>query len=273
MGNNGIIAAGSSELYWETDGDGMPVVLIHGMSTDLRMWDSQVAELARSYFVIRYDIRGLGRSPRPLAPYRMADDLSALLDHLNVPAAVLVGFSTGGAIALDLAARQPARVAALIAVGAIPPVEAAADSDLAAAERALDDLLSARDEARGRGDLAAAVDGDLDVWASCHRGQSRAQLADWCMANPYFHADADENELLGPITMEDLSEIAAPTLIVVGAEDVELARLWGQRLADTIPGSELRVIPGADHFVSSGQPAVFNETVREFLDRRAPPRD
>jgi pimeloyl-ACP methyl ester carboxylesterase len=118
---SGDIEADGGRLHVEATGKGPAVVLLHGGSADSRMWQGQLAALAGHYRVIRYFLRGLGQSPPPAAPYRMSDDLTAVLDHLGVDSAALCGFSTGGTIALEFAARYPARAAALVLIGAIVP--------------------------------------------------------------------------------------------------------------------------------------------------------
>jgi pimeloyl-ACP methyl ester carboxylesterase len=81
--DSGYLAADDGCLHWAVAGAGPVVVAIHGGSADLRMWESLVPALAESYRVIRYDLRGLGRSEPPAAPYRMAGDVAAVLDHLG----------------------------------------------------------------------------------------------------------------------------------------------------------------------------------------------
>jgi pimeloyl-ACP methyl ester carboxylesterase len=104
--DSGYLAADDGCLHWAVAGAGPVVVAIHGGSADLRMWESLVPALAESYRVIRYDLRGLGRSEPPAAPYRMAGDVAAVLDHLGEASAALVGFSTGGAIAAEFTVRR-----------------------------------------------------------------------------------------------------------------------------------------------------------------------
>jgi 3-oxoadipate enol-lactonase len=264
--DSGYITAGGGRLYYETAGDGPAVVLIHGGSVDLRMWDEQLPELSAGHRVIRYDLRGLGRSALPSAPYRMIDDVVAVLDHLGVADAAIVGFSTGGAIALELAVRHPERVSALVLAGAIPTVEPdELPPGLAAARAELVKQLDPREKAQERGDLAAAVAADLDVWARAHRGAGRAQLEAWGAANPYFYLGMGEHEQLGPVTAADLAKLSAPALVIVGDQDVTLSRLSADYLAAVIPGARLSVFAGADHFVSTAQPAAFGAAVRSFL--------
>ena len=103
------------KLYYKTESDGVAVVLVHGLALDARMWDDQAAALKDVARVVRYDLRGFGRSTRDAAPaYSHADDLWRLLDHLEIDEAVLVGLSMGGRVVLEATLAAPERVRALV---------------------------------------------------------------------------------------------------------------------------------------------------------------
>lgn len=104
------------KLYFEMTGSGEPIVLIHGGQMDCRIWDAEVELLRSNYRVIRYDVRGYGRSPAPTEVYSLHEDLARLLDRLEVPKAHLVGLSLGGAAAIDFAIAHPERVGKLVVV-------------------------------------------------------------------------------------------------------------------------------------------------------------
>jgi 3-oxoadipate enol-lactonase len=115
------LALDGTDLYYEVEGDGTPVLLIHGLALDTRMWDDQVPALRDVARVIRYDARGFGRSSRrdPDVTYTHAADAWALLDHLGVEDAVVVGLSMGGRIALETLLAAPHRVRALVVIDAV----------------------------------------------------------------------------------------------------------------------------------------------------------
>src|SRR5574341_1347755 len=100
------------QLYCEVEGQGEPLVLIHGGAVTSRMWDDQFPVFARSYRVARYDRRGHGYSLRAHEPFSPLEDLEALLSDLDMPRAILVGSSAGGGLALDFALCYPHRVRA-----------------------------------------------------------------------------------------------------------------------------------------------------------------
>lgn len=92
-----LIQPPNTRLFCEVAGMGQAVVLLHGFTLDLRMWDDQFLPLAQQFRVVRYDLRGFGRSALPTnAPYSHFEDLKALLDHLGIIQAHLVGLSKGG---------------------------------------------------------------------------------------------------------------------------------------------------------------------------------
>src|SRR5262249_29887471 len=103
-------------LYYEVDGNGPPVLLVHAGVAHLRMWDEQVAAWRDRFTVIRYDQRGFGKTTCEDRPFSNRDDIRRLLDHLGVERLSLVGLSRGGQIATDFTLEEPDRVMALVAV-------------------------------------------------------------------------------------------------------------------------------------------------------------
>jgi pimeloyl-ACP methyl ester carboxylesterase len=115
-----ILQMPGGELYYEVEGDGVPVVLIHGLALDARMWDDQVPALTDIARVVRYDVRGFGRSTRDAdTSYSHADDLLRLLDRLGIAKAVLVGLSMGGRIVVEATLAAPEQVRALVLLDAV----------------------------------------------------------------------------------------------------------------------------------------------------------
>src|SRR5687768_17684276 len=100
---SGFLAHNGARIYYEAEGEGEPVVLIHAGVANLRMWDDQVAALRDRYRMIRYDTRGFGRTETDAVAFSNRADIAALLDHLGEESAHLVGFSRAGSIALDFA--------------------------------------------------------------------------------------------------------------------------------------------------------------------------
>jgi 3-oxoadipate enol-lactonase len=113
----GTIQIAGGELSYERRGDGGPVVLLHGGALNSQAWDGQVAPLAEHHTVIRYDLRGHGRSSTPIAPFAHCEDLRQLLDALDISRASLVGLSLGARTAIDFALSCPDRVDRLFLAG------------------------------------------------------------------------------------------------------------------------------------------------------------
>ena len=117
--NSGTAKVNGTSIYYEHAGHGRAVVLIHGFSLDCRMWDDQFELLAEHYHVLRYDLRGFGRSASASAdPYEPIRDLKALLELLQIENATVVGLSFGGAIAVDFALAFPSFTVAVVAADA-----------------------------------------------------------------------------------------------------------------------------------------------------------
>jgi pimeloyl-ACP methyl ester carboxylesterase len=111
----GIAEVNGAKLYFESAGEGEPLVLIHGLALDTRMWDDQFAVFANHFKVIRYDARGFGKSSLPTAQtYSHADDLKALLDYLHISSTHVLGLSMGASIAIDFVVSHPGKTLKLI---------------------------------------------------------------------------------------------------------------------------------------------------------------
>src|SRR5258706_13574858 len=112
---SGYVEVPGARLYYEVAGSGYPLVLIHGYSLDVRMWDDQFATLAERFQVIRYDARGFGKSTVPTGEsFAHADDLKGLLTQLAVSRAHILGLSMGGWIATNFALTRPAMTRTLV---------------------------------------------------------------------------------------------------------------------------------------------------------------
>src|SRR5688500_15390939 len=130
---SGFIDVEGARLYFEAEGNGSPVVLIHAGVAHLRMWDAQVAAWRERHRVIRYDTRGFGRTLTQDVPYSNRADLAAVMDHLGVKQAHILGLSRGAMIALDFAVEQRGRVKSLVWVaGGLRGFEPDEDPRLAA---------------------------------------------------------------------------------------------------------------------------------------------
>ncbi len=251
------------------DGGGPAVVLIHGHSVDLRIWDEQVPALtAAGYRVIRYDVRGHGRSTAPPTGYtweNYAADLGGLLDGLDVDAAHLVGHSMGGGIALQFALSTrggAARVLSLTLVDAALPGFAYSDEF----SNRIEELVAA---VRAEGPRAAFERLWLThpLFDGLRRFPDRfRRVRDMVLAYPA--ADYREGASpagYSPTVIDRLGEITAPALVIVGEGDVPDFRLVADILAENLPRARELVLPDCGHVPPLEHPDSFNEALLAFL--------
>lgn len=121
--DTGRVSVNGGDLFYDDRGAGPVIVLLHAGGRDHTMWDAQAQTFTRGFRVIRYDLRGHGRSTARLGPFDLVDDLRRVLDHLGVEHARLVGVSMGSGVALDAAFKMPERVdrIALVSFSGSPP--------------------------------------------------------------------------------------------------------------------------------------------------------
>jgi 3-oxoadipate enol-lactonase len=252
-----------TRLAYEVAGAGPPVVLLHGLTVDMRMWDDQFAPFATQHRVVRYDLRGFGQSdvPREGEPYTHAADLRALLELLDIDQAALVGLSMGGIFATEFALTYPEAASALVLAdaalggyafeprfgGALREVYrvARAEGPASARELWLSDELFAFSQTLP--DVAArlrAMVTDYSFWNMLHR---------------------DPHSAFEPPAIERLHEIAAPTLVIVGEHDIPDFRAIADVYTAGIRGARQAVVPAAGHMTNLDNPAAFNELVLAFL--------
>ena len=254
-------------LYYETAGEGPPLVLIHAGFLDSRMWDNQFQLFTKGARVIRYDVRGYGRSSRPNEEYSDAEDLFALLKHLDIESATILGVSNGGRIALDFVSVRPAMVNSLILVSpGIRGYKSSGPEEDREWEE-LDKKGDLQDLAISENRIDDAVKMDLEIWASAQGMTSKSRILEIATANSHIHKDPP-NKLQKspePSAFTKLSQIRIPTILIVGDQDVKGMQLMTKRLHELIPGSKLKVIRGADHIANMSRPEEFNAIVSSFL--------
>jgi 3-oxoadipate enol-lactonase/4-carboxymuconolactone decarboxylase len=241
-----------------------PVLVLSGsLGSTLEMWDPQMAALTQHFRVVRYDLRGHGRSPVPPGPYEIADlgaDLIALLDRLGVARAHLCGLSLGGMLSLWTAAHHPERVDRLVVCctsALLGPPEMWIERAAAVATR-------------GTGAVADIV---LSRWftPALHRRDAAlvARMRAMLFATPAAGYAACCGAIQRMDLRADLAAIRAPTLAIAGAEDPSTPPAHLSRIADAIAGCHLVVVDGAAHLVNVEQPEWTTTLILSHLqDRR-----
>jgi pimeloyl-ACP methyl ester carboxylesterase len=253
---------GDVDLYYEVEGQGEPLLLIHGLGSSARDWEYQVPFFARDYRVVALDVRGHGRSDKPPGPYSVplfARDVAALLERLDATPAHVVGVSMGGMIGFQLVVDRPDLVRSLVVVNAMPDmVVRTLAQRLAVWQRMIIAPLL------GMKKMAEVLGGRL--FPKLEQGELRAEFVRrWEENDPHAYREALK-AIVGWSVSDRLSSIDCPVLVVSGDEDytpVEAKVAYVNRL----PQAELVVIEDSRHGTPVDQPEVFNEAVAAFLRR------
>ena len=263
------------ELHYEDYGAGKPVVLIHGWPLSGRSWENQVPALVEAgRRVISYDRRGFGSSSQPWGGYdydTFAADLKALMEHLDLREATLVGFSMGGGeVVRYLGKYGSERVAKAVLAAAVPPyLFKSADNP----EGGLDDAAIAGFQAGVTGDRLAFLDQFTTNFFSAG-GQLKVSQAQREYARD-IAAFASPKGTLDCITAfgrtdfrGDVAKVTVPTLVIHGDSDAIVPfEVSGKRSAAAIAGSELVVIEGGPHGINASHAQKFNSALLAFLAR------
>jgi pimeloyl-ACP methyl ester carboxylesterase len=257
----GTVPVDGGELAYEIRGDGSPVVLLHGGFLTGAMWDAQVGPLERTHTVIRYDIRGHGRSSTATTPFAHHEDLRALLKGLDVPRASLVGMSLGGRTAIDFAIAHPDAVDRLVLVGAgisgmvFRDPFVLGNSGRRGAEKDVGDAVEAV--------LRTWVDGPHRTPAEVDPGV-RERCREMVLDNFVRHRRA-VLPAIGFGAVERVAELRAPTLLLVGELDSTDIHGVADLVVDAVPSARKVVVPGAGHLVTLERPDVLDRELAAFL--------
>lgn len=253
-------------LNYEISGSGEPLLLIMGTSGSILLWGELVPRLAQTYRVIAFDNRGLGGSDRgtgPISVASLADDASALLDALEVPRAHVLGWSLGSAIAQELALAHPDQVASTVLYATwgrcdgfqrsvlsalrLPYVHRDMESALATAGLAFSPQLL------DHPDFAQLLEPMLPAFPQ-NEAQMQVTVEQW---------DAD----LAHDSIDRIGAITAPTLVVVGEQDLLTPPWQSRKVADAIPGARYELVTGhgSSHGMHIERPEDLAKIITGFL--------
>jgi pimeloyl-ACP methyl ester carboxylesterase len=257
-----VVDVDGARLWYDEAGQGPAVLLLHGGLGDSGLWEPVVPHLAERFRTIRTDLRFFGRSVGPAAPWSWERDVVGVLDELRIERAAVVGLSFGGRVALDLALAAPERLWAV--VGVAPGLSG---HDGAAYTEEQD---AAYEAALAAGDLEAAMEVDLAVWAPLGADDRIRRL---------WHATPEANPL--PAGVEPLetarpargrlAELRVPTLVVTVSHDPPGFREIGPLVAREAPDAR-HVELDSDHYVTLREPEAVGRVLVEFLAQRAASR-
>jgi pimeloyl-ACP methyl ester carboxylesterase len=242
------IDIGAVKTWYDEQGEGDPLVLLHGGLVPNESWGMQMPEFSAHFKVLAPERRGHGRTPDvdgPLNYDDMAADTIGFLEKVVGSAANLVGWSDGGIVGLLVAIERPDLVRKLVVIGA--------NYDLAGLPAELQEGLGhvtadSEDMAMPRALHVAVAPGGLESWNTLYE---KFQV----MAHSQPH-----------ITLEELGRITAPTLVVSGDDDLPTLE-HTTTLYRAIPNSQLAVVPGASHAVAMEKPDLVNRIVLDFLEK------
>jgi pimeloyl-ACP methyl ester carboxylesterase len=249
------------DIHHEVQGEGPPIVFVHGLGATSNVWHAQRVTLCHYYRVIVYDRAGSGRSQRARDGYSIdawGDELAGLLDYLGVPSAVVVGHSLGSMVAQRFAGKYAKRTRALILAGGEAELPPDARHILTERARAI--------EAQG---MLAAVGPWLTSVVSANTREANPALVG-LLRDMYLSNDARTYAqhclaLRDGAVRGEHANIACPTLLTVGDQDLVTPLSWQRQIAAGIAGSRIRIIPGTAHMTMLEAPAVFNTVVLDFL--------
>lgn len=263
-----FVVVNGANLSYEVRGpkraaaDRLPVILIHGLSLDSRMWDAQFAALSRRFITYRLDLRGHGRSDPVTGPVALHDDLLGFMDALGIAQAHLIGLSLGGNVVSEVAATHPQRVGKLVLI----------DSGINGFTYPTPNVLQrlptylAINAEQGREAALAAWLRDPLFATSFADPKVRPTLetiVQECSCSLFFNPQFQ----IRPPTFDRLHQIAAPTLVMVGALDQPEFQAAAEALDTRIPDSTRLVIADAGHMANLDRPRKTTHAILRFLAR------
>lgn len=264
----GTMNLDGARIYYETAGQGDAVLFAHAGFVDSRMWDVQFEYFARCYQVIRFDMRGYGRSDPAQGPVVRRNEIYSLMRHLSIQKAALVGCSMGGANVLDFALEHPDRTQVLVLVSTAPGgFEMQGEPP-----PGLWEMISALQQ----NDLQRASELQIQIWVDGmfrkpeqvdpQVRQRAAEMNRTPVVNQTFmKVDMQPLQPLDPPAANRLNEVRIPTLVIAGALDHPEILRAADFMAHEIPSAKKLILPDSAHLPSMEQPDAFNQAVIDFL--------
>jgi pimeloyl-ACP methyl ester carboxylesterase len=260
------IEADGAHLHAELAGQGEALTMLHGFLLDSGQWDLEFAELARTQRVLRYDLRGFGRSSMPAATFAHHEDLARVLDACKIGRTALLACSGGAGTALDFALAHPERVSSLLLIG--PGYWGRYAKSTPEAQAFWAALQSGDGEAMLEASLRTFVDGPRRTAVQSDqeaRARIRAMSAWNFGREDGYWRRAHFQQVPQPPAPERLAELRMPALIIVGEEDQPEVIALSEQLAAGMPRAHLVRMPGAGHHVNIEAPQATLELLTAML--------
>jgi 3-oxoadipate enol-lactonase len=246
---------------------GAPIVFIHGYAQNMSIWDDQLPAFTPRYRVIRYDVRGFGRSTGDVDETANAADLATLLDSLGIARTAVVGLSMGAAIALNFAVNYPARVSSLVLYGAPPTNDfpIAGPPELFALFASLPNIV----KTYGLDSLRKTLFASELAWSPPNRPDiDRKLLKAW---EGYTARELTDPKppsgRVPPTRIAQINDVRVPTLVIYGDHELAWFRQFDDTLMARLPNAKRVVIANAGHGAHFAHPESFNRAVLDFLMR------
>jgi pimeloyl-ACP methyl ester carboxylesterase len=270
----GKLEVSGGELAYEAAGRGPPVLFIHSVIADSRMWDREFPLYSADHRTIRFDLRGFGGSSPATDSFSYVEDVKSLLSHLRFQRTFLVGSSMGGAFAIDFALENPDMVSGLFLVapglsgGFEPPFDLEEQAAFEYDEKKSREVA----QAWSRGDAATAFELLRQLWCSALKGPNLELFRTMVEENAPEVFDNRSMRLAkdAPPAYGRLASLRLPTVVLIGDRDNPSSIPFAKRIARSIDGSRLVVVPGADHLVNLSRPAAFDKSLKAALGEVAP---
>lgn len=252
------------EMFWMEEGRGTPLLLVHGFPLSSAMWGPQLVHFSRKHRVIAPDLRGFGKTslqPGQTSTMELfADDLAALLDHLKLPKAVIVGLSMGGYIAFAFYRKYPEKVQALV----LCDTKSEPDSEEGKAGR-----YKLIEQVQEQGSNAAAESMIPKLFGPETYRQKQDTVAQLSGLIGRNHPEAIIAAAKGLAERPDatglLPQIKVPSLVIVGKDDAIAPPEGAKKMAQQIPDWQFSLVPHAGHMSNLENPQFFNQALESFL--------
>lgn len=247
------------DLYYEVNGTGHPIVLLHSGGADLRDWTYVAPLLAKHYMVISFDGRGAGKSPDPVGDINFVEDLKGLLDHLNIHKTTLIGHSMGGQIAIDFSLEYPEYVSELVLIApALSGFNYSSEF-----EEYMNKVSALAPDIDKMIEVSQSAPSYRVVQASPHKELTEQMLRHHIKRT--FNWPAFEVIWPNPPATERLDELTVKTLFMIGTEELpdnlRVAEYFRKQL-----DARIVEISGADHMVTLTHPEDLYRHIMEFVE-------
>ena len=278
MRHHGNIQVNGTELHYAEQGEGAPVIFVHGGLSDYRTWNPQLGPFSERYRAISYSRRGYYPNPWPegysaCSLLEHVEDLAAFAAALHLPPAHIIGNSYGAYVSLVLAVEHPKLVRTLVlAEPPVHPLLPRLPGGSALFEEFMSRAWRPAGEAFARGDMEGGVRLFIEgAVGTGEYGKLPEGVRNAMMKNAPEMAVSTRTEFsmhMPDLTCEEVAEVRAPTLLLHGANSPRKYFLINDELARCIPDAEQAEIPDAAHVLHNHNPEAHNRIVLDFLARR-----